>query len=141
MKHLLLLCLTLTLAIPSRAQLPPQTTPAQVAPAQPAASRELATLLNDIWQDKLKHEPEYATYLGDKRYDAELSDLSPRAINDSLSRGRGYIERLSAIDTTALNTAGQALRRTHAPLPHRRPGGRAVQRVGDARQPVLRPPG
>jgi uncharacterized protein (DUF885 family) len=68
-----------------------------------ASPRELASLLNDIWQDKLKHEPEYATYLGDKRYDAELSDLSPRAVNDALARGRGFIVRLSAIDTTALS--------------------------------------
>ncbi|HEV2618331.1 MAG TPA: DUF885 domain-containing protein, partial [Acidobacteriaceae bacterium] len=47
--------------------------------------------------------PEYATYLGDKRYDAELSDLSPRAVNDALARGRDFIERLTAIDTTALS--------------------------------------
>jgi uncharacterized protein (DUF885 family) len=75
-----------------------------VAQDAAAHSRELATLLNDIWQDKLKHEPEYATYLGDKRYDAELSDLSPRAVNDARARGRDYIARLSAIDTTTLNT-------------------------------------
>jgi uncharacterized protein (DUF885 family) len=65
-------------------------------------SRDLSRLFNDIWQDRLKHSPEHATYLGDKRYDAELSDLSPRAINDSLARGRGYIERLSGIDATGL---------------------------------------
>jgi uncharacterized protein (DUF885 family) len=88
------LCLGLAIASP-KAQQP--------VSAQPAPSRELTTLLNDIWQDKLKHEPEYATTLGDKRYDAELSDLSPRAINDALNRGRGYIERLSAIDTSTLN--------------------------------------
>jgi uncharacterized protein (DUF885 family) len=65
-------------------------------------SRELNSLFNDIWQDKLRHQPEYATYLGDKRYDSELSDLSPRAVNDSLARGRAFIERVSGIDTTGL---------------------------------------
>ena len=70
-------------------------------------SRDLSRLLNDIWQDKLKHEPEYATFLGDKRYDAELTDYSPRAMNDSLARGRGYIERLSAIDLTGLSQQEQ----------------------------------
>ena len=30
-----------------------------------ARSRELNSLFNDIWQDKLKHAPEYATSLGD----------------------------------------------------------------------------
>jgi uncharacterized protein (DUF885 family) len=76
------------------------------APAQTqdvaATSRDLSRLLNDIWQDKLRHDPEYATDLGDKRYDTELSDLSPRAVNDSLARGRAFIEQLSAIDTTGL---------------------------------------
>src|ERR1700733_1724390 len=84
--------------------------PRTLAQAQPVAvaqganqdvatrSRDLSRLFNDIWQDKLRHEPEYATYLGDKRYDAELTDYSPRAINDGLARERSYIERLSAID-------------------------------------------
>ena len=65
-------------------------------------SRELSQLFNDIWQDKLKHQPEYATYLGDKRYDAELTDYSPRAVNEALAHGRTFIERLSKIDTTGL---------------------------------------
>ena len=70
-------------------------------------SRDLSRLFNDIWQDKLKHEPEYATTLGDKRYDAELTDYSPRAINDALARGRTYIDRLSNIDTTGLTQQEQ----------------------------------
>src|ERR1035441_2329833 len=65
-------------------------------------SRALSQLFNDIWQDKLKHQPEYATYLGDKRYDAELTDYSPRAVNEALERGRTFIDRLSKIDTTGL---------------------------------------
>jgi uncharacterized protein (DUF885 family) len=65
-------------------------------------SRALSQLFNDIWQDKLKHQPEYATYLGDKRYDAELTDYSPRAVNEALAHGRTFIERLSKIDTTGL---------------------------------------
>jgi uncharacterized protein (DUF885 family) len=98
----LILILCTATALPNLAAQAPQPTPAQQA--QPNANaRQLATLLNDIWQDKLKHSPEYATTLGDKRYDSELSDLSPRAINDALSRGRDYIARLSAIDTAALN--------------------------------------
>jgi uncharacterized protein (DUF885 family) len=62
----------------------------------------LNALFNDIWQDKLRRDPVYATFLGDKRYDAELEDYSPSAVNDALARGRGYITRLSAIDTTGL---------------------------------------
>ncbi|GAC1421770.1 MAG: DUF885 domain-containing protein [Acidobacteriaceae bacterium] len=65
-------------------------------------SRDLSRLFEEIWQDRLKHGPEYATFLGDKRYDDQLSDISPRAVNDALARERGYIERLSAIDTKGL---------------------------------------
>jgi uncharacterized protein (DUF885 family) len=67
-----------------------------------ARSRDLSRLFSDIWQDKLRHNPEYATFLDDKRFDTELADRSPRAVNESLARGRGFIERLSAIDTTGL---------------------------------------
>jgi len=72
-----------------------------------ARSRDLSRLFNDIWQDRLRHAPEYATYLGDKRYDAELTDYSPRAVNDGLARERGYIERLAAIDTAGLTKQEQ----------------------------------
>ena len=74
------------------------------APSESVAgrSKDLSGLLNDIWQDKLKHSPEYATYLDDKRYDDQLSDLSPRAVNEALARGRKFIEQLAMIDTTGL---------------------------------------
>jgi uncharacterized protein (DUF885 family) len=85
-----------------RAQTVPPTGAAVPAQTITAHSRELSGLLNDIWQDKLKHSPEYATFLGDKRYDSELSDYSPRAVNDALARGRGFINRLSTIDTAGL---------------------------------------
>jgi uncharacterized protein (DUF885 family) len=111
------LCIVLLLfaasATPLHAQLRavPAPTPAAVPAALPAdslsqdvaaRSRDLSRLFDEIWQDKLRHSPEYATALGDKRYDDQLTDYSPRATNDSLARGRVYIERLSAIDTTGL---------------------------------------
>ena len=65
-------------------------------------SKELSTLFVEIWQDQLKHSPEFASSLGDKRYDDQLTDYSTQEINASLSRGRGYIEKLSLIDTTGL---------------------------------------
>jgi uncharacterized protein (DUF885 family) len=78
--------------------------PAAPNPNESVADRssDLNKLFDDVWQDKLKHEPEYATELGDKRYDSDLTDYSPNAVNEALSRGRGFIERLSMIDTTGL---------------------------------------
>jgi uncharacterized protein (DUF885 family) len=67
-----------------------------------ARSKELAALFAQIWQDGLKHSPEFASGLGDKRYDDQLTDYSTQEVNASLARGRGYIEKLSLIDTTGL---------------------------------------
>ena len=105
----LLACVTV---LPAAAQLRAQTAPPSV-PTQSVAgdvatrSRELNKLFDDYWQDKLKHDPEFATYLGDKRYDSELTDHSPAAVNDALARGRQFIERLSGIDTTGLSKQDQ----------------------------------
>ncbi len=80
---------------------------AQVGAAAPVASVEarskaLSTLLADIWQDRLKHSPEFASVIGDKRYNDQLTDYSAKEINASLQRGLDYIQRLGAIDTTGL---------------------------------------
>ena len=65
-------------------------------------SKELATLFNEIWEDRLRHDPEYASTLGDRRYNDALTDFSPAEFNASLARGRGYLERLGAIATSGL---------------------------------------
>jgi uncharacterized protein (DUF885 family) len=99
----LLLCALAALPLHAQLRTAPAPTPAPAPPQEIATrSRDLSRLFDEIWQDKLRHQPEYATSLGDKRYDDQLTDYSPRATNDSLARGRAYIERLSAIDTTNL---------------------------------------
>jgi len=65
-------------------------------------AKALSMLLTEIWEDRLKHSPEYASMLGDKRYDDQLTDYSAAAVNASLARGRGYIERVGAIETAGL---------------------------------------
>jgi uncharacterized protein (DUF885 family) len=66
-------------------------------------SEALSSLFKEMWEDQLKHSPEFASSLGDRRYNDQLSDLSPRAVNDSLARGRDYLARLAAIDTAGLS--------------------------------------
>lgn len=94
-----------TAAVPLKAQ--PPLIPSAAASAAPASaadrSKALSQLFNDIWQDRLKHSPEFASSLGDKRYDDQLTDYSVKEVNAELERGREYIERLSAIDTTGLS--------------------------------------
>ena len=80
---------------------------APIAPGRPAASVEarseaLTALFAEIWEDQLKHAPEYASSLGDKRYNDQLTDYSVAAVNEALGRGRTFIERLGAIDATGL---------------------------------------
>jgi uncharacterized protein (DUF885 family) len=66
-------------------------------------SKALSALLDQIWQDKLRHSPEFASSIGDKRYNDQLTDYSPKEINAALARGRNYIQHLSEIDTTGLS--------------------------------------
>ena len=55
----------------------------------------LNAIFASYWEDRLKHDPEFASSLGDKRYDDQLSDYSVAAYDAELARGRGYIEKLS----------------------------------------------
>lgn len=65
-------------------------------------SKALNGLFAEIWQDRLKHSPEFASSIGDKRYNDQLSDYSVDEVNASLGRGRTFIDRLSQIDITGL---------------------------------------
>ena len=64
--------------------------------------KALNALFDEMWQDRLRHDPELASSIGDKRYNDQLSDYSVTAYNDELSRGRDYIVRLGSIDTTGM---------------------------------------
>ena len=72
------------------------------AAAQPSGAA-LSVLFKEMWEDRLKHLPEFASSLGDRRYNDQLSDISPRAVNDELALGRGYLVRLAGIDTAGLS--------------------------------------
>lgn len=79
-----------------------QTAVAAAATPAAAKSKQLAALLNDIWQEELKHSPEFASSLGDKRYNDQLTDYSTEEVNASLARGRVFLEKLALIDVTGL---------------------------------------
>ena len=99
-----LLCISLCCVVPCsvcQSQTPAVATSAPQTVQQ--RSTALSALFKEMWEDHLKHSPEFASTIGDKRYNDQLSDLSPRAVNDELARGRGYLARLSAIDTVGLN--------------------------------------
>ena len=92
------LCLGLLLAT-SSASAQSQTQTDSVS----ARSAALSALFKEIWEDRLKTHPEFASSLGDRRYNDQLTDLSPAAINRELSRRRVFLTRLLTIDTTGLS--------------------------------------
>ncbi len=70
---------------------------------QPPSSLEdrrkaLNRLFADYWEDNLRHSPEFASILGDKRYNDQIADYSVQAYNASLEREQGFLMRLAAID-------------------------------------------
>ncbi|MGB7266007.1 MAG: DUF885 domain-containing protein [Terracidiphilus sp.] len=62
--------------------------------------KALNDLFHEYWEDYLKHNPEFASEIGDKRYNDQTSDYSVRAVNDTLAREQNYLIRLAAIDST-----------------------------------------
>ncbi len=76
-----------------------------VAAAPPAADlaarrKALNDLLAEQWEYTLKTSPEFASILGDKRYNDQLSDVSLKAVLDDLEMTRKFLARFEALDTT-----------------------------------------
>jgi uncharacterized protein (DUF885 family) len=80
-------------------QLAPQTkAPAPVSLED--RRKALGDLFHEYWEDQLKHNPEFASSLGDKRYNDQTSDYSVQAVNDALAREQKFLLRLASIDPT-----------------------------------------
>src|ERR1700735_1611398 len=90
------------LSVPTKMVQAQSATTASATPSVAAQSKALSTLFTQIWEDRLKRSPEFASSIGDKRYDDQLTDYSTQALNAALARGRDYIEKLSEIDTAGL---------------------------------------
>jgi uncharacterized protein (DUF885 family) len=69
--------------------------------------RTLNAIFSDYWEDHLKHNPEFASSIGDSRYNDQLSDFSVEAYNDSLARGRAFLNRLGEVDTAGMSDQEQ----------------------------------
>jgi uncharacterized protein (DUF885 family) len=83
---------------------PAATMRAQAAQSTVEGNRKALNLIfSDYWEDNLAHAPEFASTLGDKRFNDRISDYSVKAVNDSLARGQAFLMRLATIDTTGLS--------------------------------------
>jgi uncharacterized protein (DUF885 family) len=85
---------------------------AQISPIAPNATqtlplrdrvRTLNAIFSDQWEDHLRHQPDFASSIGDMRYNDQLPDYSVQAYNDALARGRAFLTRLAEVDTTGMS--------------------------------------
>jgi uncharacterized protein (DUF885 family) len=68
-------------------------------------------LLAEHWEYSLSHSPEFASILGDKRWNDKLSDFSQEAIEKDLAKTKEFLGRFEAIDPTGFPEQ-EALTRT-----------------------------
>ena len=66
-------------------------------------TKALHALFHDYWEENLKPEPEFASMIGDKRYNDQISDYSVKAINDWLAVEQDFLMKLAAVDSTGLS--------------------------------------
>jgi uncharacterized protein (DUF885 family) len=91
------------LAVPSAVTPPPA--PAPDATPTPDATldarrQQLRALFDEYWEYTLRRYPEFASVLGDERYNDRWNDDSEQAIHDDLSQAQTFLDRVQAIDTT-----------------------------------------
>jgi uncharacterized protein (DUF885 family) len=58
----------------------------------------LRDLLDEQWEYTLAHSPEFASILGDKRWNDQVSDLSQKAIDEELAAKRRFLQRFRAVE-------------------------------------------
>ncbi|MEE9167848.1 MAG: DUF885 domain-containing protein [Candidatus Neomarinimicrobiota bacterium] len=70
-------------------------------------SEELHTLFRLEWETRLNENPEFATYLGDERYNDRLKDVSMEAIERRHVYSEQMLEKLLSIDRSELSQSDQ----------------------------------
>ncbi len=92
----LALALVLTLTLP-------QPLSAQNAAAAASHRQQLLSLFDEEWQYELRSSPEFATVLGDSRYNDRLTDYSPEANRSDIEEKKKFLGRFQAIDPSDLS--------------------------------------
>ncbi len=59
---------------------------------------QLLSLFDEEWEYELRSDPEFATAIGDKRYNDRLSDHSPEFHKSEVEQARRFLTRFEAID-------------------------------------------
>ncbi|MDQ1453073.1 MAG: hypothetical protein QOK38_2939 [Acidobacteriaceae bacterium] len=102
---LLISCLLAAATLPQT--LPPQPPASMSSSTLAQREKSLNAVFSDYWEQQLKDSPEFASTLGDKRYDDQLSDYSAAGYNTHLEHDRAFLDRLGAIDAAGLSAQEQ----------------------------------
>lgn len=70
------------------------------APDLEARRTALNSLLKEQWEYTMRSSPEWASLLGDKRYNDKWSDFSQAGIEADLKASADFLKRFEAVDTT-----------------------------------------
>jgi uncharacterized protein (DUF885 family) len=65
--------------------------------------KALSDLLNEQWEYTLRTSPEFASILGDRRYNDQVSDPSEQAVKADLAQTKRFLTRFEAINTRAFS--------------------------------------
>ncbi|MFZ6751305.1 DUF885 domain-containing protein [Undibacterium sp. Ren11W] len=69
--------------------------------------KALNALLKEQWEYNLRKNPEFASMIGDQRYNDKLSDFSQAAIDEETRAEAVFLKRFMAIDSTGFSTQDQ----------------------------------
>jgi uncharacterized protein (DUF885 family) len=65
--------------------------------------KALSDLLDEHWEYTMRNSPEYASILGDKRFNDQVSDVSEAQVKREQAETRQWLRRFEAIGTTAFS--------------------------------------
>jgi len=74
---------------------------------QAASDEDFEALLETAWEAELEYDPEFASGLGDRRYNDRWRDRSPEAYQQRRAARRALLDRVRALDPADLSTANQ----------------------------------
>jgi uncharacterized protein (DUF885 family) len=74
--------------------------PAGAGASVGARVKRLNDLLKEHWEYVLRTNPEFASILGDRRYNDRLGDFSQAAIDRDIEQQRAFLKKFEAVDTT-----------------------------------------
>ncbi len=72
--------------------------------------KAMNALFNQFWEASLERAPEFASSIGDKRFNDQVTDYSVKAENAWIEREQGYMLKLAAIDPTGFTDSEKTSR-------------------------------